>query len=60
MMRPRRSERAAVRREPSLDELLGDPATRLLMRSDGVDEAMLRDLLAHLGARVAAAEQPAA
>ena len=59
-MRRRRGEGTTSRREPSLDELLGDPATRLLMRSDGVDEAMLRDLLAHLGARVAAAEQPAA
>ena len=53
--------RGAARREPSLDELLGDPAARLLMRRDGVDEAMLRELLARLGARRAAApEQPAA
>jgi hypothetical protein len=33
-------------REPALDDLLEDPATQLLMRRDGVDEAMLRDLLA--------------
>lgn len=32
-------------REPALDDLLDDPATQLLMRRDGVDEAMLRDLL---------------
>jgi hypothetical protein len=32
-------------REPALDELLEDPAAQLLMQRDGVDEAMVRDLL---------------
>lgn len=34
-----------VRCEPSLDEVLGDAAVRLLMASDGVSEAALRALL---------------
>ena len=60
-MRRLRPSRCAARREPSLDELLGDPAALLLMRRDGVDEAMLRELLARLGARRAAMpEQPTA
>jgi hypothetical protein len=35
-----------MNREPALDDLLADPAAQLLMLRDGVDEAMLRDLLA--------------
>ena len=38
--------------ESTLDELLADPALRLLMDSDGVDEAGLRELAAEIGARV--------
>ena len=38
--------------EASLDELLADPAARLLMKSDGVDEAGLRELAGEIGARV--------
>jgi hypothetical protein len=38
--------------EATLDELLADPALRLLMDSDGVDEAGLRELAAEIGARV--------
>ena len=34
------------RLEPSLDELLRDGAARLLMSSDGVEEAGIRALLA--------------
>jgi hypothetical protein len=35
--------------EPSLDELLADCATRLLMKSDGVEEVALRRLLGSIG-----------
>ena len=38
--------------EVTLDELLADPAARLLMESDGVDEAGLRELAYEVGARV--------
>jgi hypothetical protein len=38
--------------EATLDELLADPAVRLLMESDGVDEAGLRELAGEIGARV--------
>jgi hypothetical protein len=38
--------------EPSLEDVLAEPATRLLMRSDGVEEAMLRSLLAELRYRL--------
>jgi len=38
--------------EATLDELLADPAARLLMASDGVDEADLRELADEIGARV--------
>jgi hypothetical protein len=34
--------------EPTLEEVLAEPATRLLMRSDGVEEAGLRALLVNL------------
>jgi hypothetical protein len=34
--------------EPSLDELFGDPAMRLLMRRDGVTESDIRALLGEL------------
>jgi hypothetical protein len=34
--------------EPTLDELLGDPAMKLLMRSDDVTERDLRALLSRL------------
>lgn len=40
-------------REPALDELLEDPAAQLLMRRDGVDEAMLRELLAMVSRNLA-------
>ena len=35
--------------EPSLDELLADPATRLVMAGDHVKEPMLRTLLVRMG-----------
>src|SRR3954469_25184345 len=37
--------------EPTLDELLAEPAVRLLMRRDGVDEAALRQLAAEVRKR---------
>jgi hypothetical protein len=40
--------------EPSLDELFGDFAMRLLMRRDGVTESDLRTLLCELKARAVA------
>jgi uncharacterized membrane protein len=47
-------------RQPSLDELLADPITILMMQSDGVDPAELRRLLESARdarvARIAAAE----
>ncbi len=38
--------------EPTLDDILAEPATRLLMRRDGVEEAALRALLAELRYRL--------
>jgi hypothetical protein len=35
--------------EPSLDELLADPATRLVMAGDHVKEPALRTLLVRMG-----------
>lgn len=37
--------------EPTLDELFDDVVVRLLMASDGVQEGVLRDLLADVGRR---------
>jgi hypothetical protein len=37
------------RREPPIDELFREPAVRLLMERDGVDEATVRRLLADIG-----------
>jgi hypothetical protein len=37
------------RAEPSLDELIADPATRLVMAGDHVKEPALRRLLARMG-----------
>jgi hypothetical protein len=34
--------------EPSLDELLADPATRLVMSGDHVEESALRRLIARM------------
>lgn len=34
--------------EPTLDEILGDFAVRLLMQSDGVEERAVRSLLGHV------------
>jgi hypothetical protein len=42
-----------MNREPAIDDLLADPAAQLLMQRDGVDEAMLRDLLAAVRRSVA-------
>jgi len=39
--------------EPTLDELLAEPAVRLLMSRDGVDEAALRRLAAEIRERAA-------
>jgi hypothetical protein len=38
--------------EPPIDEILHDPATQLLMKRDGVDEATLRRLLEQVGRRI--------
>jgi hypothetical protein len=39
--------------EPTLDELLAEPAVRLLMSRDGVDEAALRRLAREIRERAA-------
>jgi len=39
------------RYEATLDELLAEPITRLLMRRDGVSEEAIRRLMAGLSAR---------
>lgn len=43
--------RAAPPIEPGLEEMLLEPIIRLLMRSDGVSEASIRDLVSHLPKR---------
>ncbi|HSS64896.1 MAG TPA: hypothetical protein VLS27_10700 [Gammaproteobacteria bacterium] len=42
---------AVASTEPGLDEMLLDPTIRLLMRSDGVSEAYIRDLVSRLPQR---------
>jgi hypothetical protein len=43
------------RREPPIDEILSEPVIRLLMTSDGVDDAKLRRLLVDIDRRRRAA-----
>ena len=44
-------------REPELAQMLADPLTQALMRSDGVDESSLRDLVEEARLRIADAEE---
>ncbi len=44
-------------REPALAQMLADPLTQALMRSDGVDEDRLLDLVEEARLRIADAEQ---
>ncbi len=37
--------RTRIQGEPSLVELMNDPLTHLLMRRDGIDPAVLRDVI---------------
>jgi hypothetical protein len=41
------------REELTIDELLGDPVTRAIMKADGVDPAALEALLRSMGRTVA-------
>jgi hypothetical protein len=45
--------------EPSLDELLADPAARILMRRDGVTESQVRAVIGAAQRARAAAPRPA-
>lgn len=42
------------RLKPSLDEMLSDPMVRLLMRSDGVSDNFIRNLVSHMPDRTPA------
>ena len=50
--------RCACSAEPGLDDLLGDPVMRLLMRRDGIEEGGLRRLLVEVGRRRGAGGAP--
>jgi hypothetical protein len=44
-------------REPSLSQVLTDPVTQVLMRSDGVDPARLCNLIVEARQRIADADR---
>ena len=45
-------------REPTLAEILAEPAVRILMRRDGVDERSIRRLMHHAAAASAPRQAP--